>query len=206
MNPERIRQLLEPYLRPLPDRIEYKVQKYMALLDKWGSKMPLTSIHDPEEVVRFHFGESIFALSAAGIKNGRLADVGSGAGFPGLAIKLGSPALSVLLVEPNKKKCAFLHEIVRSLELNGVQVISSTFESSRIEVASLSAVTSRALGRKNGLLAWARKKLVPDGSIILWVGDEDSRTISTSLGWSWGTPVLIPRTAGRFLLRGKRTS
>lgn len=205
MTPKRIHQLLEPYLsRPLPDRIEYKIQKYMALLDKWGARMPLTSVHDPEKTVRFHFGESIFALSAAGRDDGRLADVGSGAGFPGLAIKLANPALSVSLIESSKKKCAFLHEVVRSLELDGVQIIPSTFESSQIEAGSLSFVTSRALGRNDLVLAWAREKLIQDGSVILWVGGDDSRTVPTSPGWSWAAPVLIPGTNCRFLLRGTK--
>lgn len=202
MKPERIRALLELYLSPLPSEIEFKVQKYMELLEKWGAKMPLTSIHDPEEIVRFHFGESIFALSAADIGNGRLADVGSGAGFPGLALKLANPSLSVTLIEPNKKKCAFLHEVVRSLGLDDVRITPTGYECSQIGDNSLSFVTSRALGRHRSLLEWVRGKLVTDGSVLLWIGDLDAQTIRADSGWKWDHPVLIPETRERFLLRG----
>lgn len=203
MTPERLRALLEPYLNPLPHDIEDKVQKYMDLLDKWGARMPLTSVHDPEEVVRFHFGESIFALSTVGMRDGRLADVGSGAGFPGLAIKLANPALSVTLIEPNKKKCAFLHEVVRSLELNDVQIIASGFDSSGIEHHSVSLISCRALGQRDRMLAWSRDRLIRGGLILLWLGDDDARALQNESGWKWDMPSLIPGSRARFLLRGR---
>ncbi|HEV2420111.1 MAG TPA: 16S rRNA (guanine(527)-N(7))-methyltransferase RsmG [Candidatus Acidoferrales bacterium] len=206
MKPERIRELLRPYLSPLPGGIEYKVQKYMALLQRWGARMPLTSIHDPEAIVRFHFGESIFALEAATIKNGRLADVGSGAGFPGLPIKLANPGLSVILIESNRKKCAFLHEVTRSLELDNVQIVSSEFESSPIDSDSLSFVTSRALRQHKRILDWAHEKLACRGSVLLWIGLDDATVIRSLGSWDWGAPRLIPGTRSRFLLPGGKMS
>jgi 16S rRNA (guanine527-N7)-methyltransferase len=204
MTPEQIRALLEPYLNPLPSGIEVKVQKYIDLLDKWGAHMSLTSIRDPVTMVRFHFGESIFALSMPTVGNGRLADVGSGAGFPGLALKLANPSLSLALIEPNKKKCAFLHEAVRSLELNDVQIVPTEFGASHIENQSLSSISCRALGQHRLLLGWAKEKLVEGGSILLWIGDRDADTIRTEHGWEWDSPVLIPAARERFLLRGRR--
>jgi len=206
MKPERIRALLECYLTPLPDGIEYKIQKYIALLGKWGAKMPLTSIRDPEEIVCFHFGESIFALSEGDIRNGRLADVGSGAGFPGLAIKLVNPSLPISLIEPNRKKCAFLNEVIRSLELENTRVLSSNFKSSGIEPRSVSYITSRALGKSDLLLDWAHSKLKQEGSALLWVGGDDLKPIQSKSGWDWAAPALIPGTRQRFLLRGSKVS
>ena len=183
-----------------------KVEKYMDLLDRWGARMALTSIHDREEVVRFHFGESIFALSAADIGDGRLADVGSGAGFPGLALKLAVPSLPVTLIEPNKRKCAFLHEIVRSLELTDVRIIAARFESSPIERHSLRSITCRALGKPELLLDWASEKLKIGGSILLWIGTTEAEALLNERTWNWDRPTLIPGTRERFLLRGRRES
>lgn len=202
MNPKEIRAILESYFVPLPDGVEYKVQKYIGLLDTWGRKMPLTSIRDHEEIVRFHFGESIFALSLVQMTNGRLADVGSGAGFPGLALKLVESSISLTLIEPNKKKCAFLHEAVRSLDLKGTEIISSAFESSQLTTKSSSFVTSRALGQHSSIVDWAREKLEPGGSILLWLAERDCKALATIGGWQWHAPELIPGTRERFVLRG----
>ncbi len=203
MRPEKIRAILEEYLSPIPSRIEDQVWKYMNLLELWGRKMPLTSVRGEEETVRFHFGESIFALSLMRERqNGRLADVGSGAGFPGLALKLAAPDLSVVLIESNKKKSAFLHEVIRDLSMNGAEVVSTAFEPARIEQESLSFVTCRALGRHQAILEWGKKKLKPGGSVLLWLGREDSREIVRDEGWAWGKPALIPHTEGRFIVRG----
>lgn len=203
LRPERIRAVLEDYFSPLPDRVEDEVWKYMNLLDLWSQKVSLTSIHDQEHVVRFHFGESIFGLSLMGEgPNGRLADVGSGAGFPGLALKLAAPELKVILIEPNKKKSAFLHEVIRRLSVNGADVASVGFKSARIEEGSLSFVTCRALRGHRGVLEWANGKLGPGGCVLLWLGREDSKEIARGESWIWDEPILIPRTEGRFILRG----
>ena len=202
MNPKEIREILEVYFTPIPVRMEYKIQKYMKLLDLWGRKMPLTSVRDPEEIVRFHFGESIFALSLCRMTKGRLADVGSGAGFPGLAIKLASPELAVTLIESNKKKCAFLHEAVRALELPGVEIISTGFEASGVAIRSTDFVVSRALGQRKAILDWAKDKLVVEGNLMLWLGEQDCEAVAASADWHWEEPALIPGTKGRFVLRG----
>lgn len=204
MIPEQIRRTLESYLSPLPEKIEHKVHKYLDLLQLWGRHIPLTSISDPEELVRFHFGESIFALSTGGMEEGRLADVGTGPGFPGLALKLASPRLSITLIEPNKKKCAFLHEVVRSLELESVEIRSTGFGSSRIELSTLSFITSRALGQHKAMLDWASTKLRTGGGVLLWVGQEDAAKISRNVEWEWCPRLLIPGTRERFLLRGRK--
>ena len=197
-----IRTILEEYAPHLPDDIESKVQEYLRLLDIWGKKMPLTSIKDPEEILRFHFGESISALSTMDVTSGRLADVGSGAGFPGLAIKLAKPQLDVLLIEPNKKKSAFLHEVVRTLHLTNVRIATDSFYETQIQDNSLSLVTCRALGDLEDLIPWAKRKLAISGKLVLWVGKEESTKTVSSPGWRWRGPTLIPGTRGRFVLSG----
>lgn len=205
METERIRLILEDYLSPVPSGLDEGVCKYLELLDLWGRRMPLTSVRDHEQVIRFHFGESIFAISLMGDKlDGRLADVGSGAGFPGLAIELARPSLFTALIESNRKKCAFLHEVIRSLSIARAEVIPSPFETAEIAKASLSFVSCRAVGRHEAVLGWAKEKLQPGGSVLLWLGRGDATKICDRSDWRWDDPALIPGTSDRFVLKGAR--
>jgi 16S rRNA (guanine527-N7)-methyltransferase len=204
LNPTRIRAILEGYLTRLPDGIEFKVSRYLELLAAWGEKIPLTSVRDPEEIVRFHFGESMFAASLIEMANGRLADVGTGAGFPGLALKLVRPALAVTLIEPSKKKAAFLHEVMRSLGLNDTKVLATEFEHSPIEPESLSFVTSRATGQYPHLLDWAATTLAEGGAVVLWLGEDSLDAVTAAPGWSWAKPSLMPETRRRFVVAGRK--
>lgn len=167
----------------------------------WGRKIALTTISNEEDVIRFHFGESIFALSLESFEHGRLADVGSGAGFPGLAIKLLRPNLPVTLLEPNKKKCAFLNEVARKLQLSNVEVLPVPFEASRILPNELGFVTARALGRISDLLSWSGVTLHHGGRILLWLGAEDAEKTAQIPSWHW-LQVQIPGTVKRRILFG----
>ena len=91
-----------------------RIRDYISILLRWNKLLSLTSITDQIEIVSRHFGESMFASSVLPLENCRLADVGSGAGFPGLALKILIPSLFVTLIESNKKKSAFLSEVVRA--------------------------------------------------------------------------------------------
>ena len=204
LKPTRIRTILEEYLTALPDGIEFKVSTYVELLAAWSEKIPLTSVRNPEEIVRFHFGESIFAASLIDMPNGRLADVGTGAGFPGLALKLARPTLAVTLIEPNKKKTAFLHEVIRSMGLNDTEVIATEFERSPIAPESLSYVASRATGQHLRLLDWAATTLGEGGAAVLWLGEDGLDTIAAKSGWFWTEPSLIPKTRRRFVVMGRK--
>jgi len=199
----RIREYLTLYYSPLPQGIEVDVQKYLELLGLWGKKINLTGIHEREEIVKIHFGESIFAFSAGMRQEGRLADLGTGSGFPGLALKLAAPNLLVTLVEPNKKKCAFLHEIVRKLGLRDVKIAPSKFENADIPEGSLDAITCRALGLNEQLLGWSKRTLAQKGELFLWLGGHDCERASQILGWKWERPKLIPETRERYILKGK---
>src|SRR5271156_5159350 len=109
---------LEPYGIEASSDLCTSIQRYIALLLQWSKRISLTTVTDPVKIVRFHFGESLFAASAVPIRGGRLADVGSGAGFPGLALRLAVADLSAALIESNVNKATFLSEIVRDLKLD----------------------------------------------------------------------------------------
>ncbi len=170
----------------------------------WNEKVNLTAIRDPLEILYRHFCESMFAASALSLQTGRLADVGSGGGFPGLALKIARPELQVFLIESNVKKATFLAEIVRELGFKDVRVLVSPYEELGEEVAPLDFVCSRALGEFGKFLVWAGSAQVAANQAILWVGGRDIDEIKKIGGWLWRVPISIPRSLQRFLLVGDR--
>jgi len=120
---DEIRELLQPYLTEevawggeRPELLD-RLSTYLDLLVKWNGRMNLTAVRDPREMVKRHFGESLFAACHVS-GTGTLLDLGSGAGFPGLPIQLWHPQLKVTLAESQLKKSTFLREAVRSLSLS----------------------------------------------------------------------------------------
>jgi 16S rRNA (guanine(527)-N(7))-methyltransferase RsmG len=176
--------------------------KYLELLKKWNQTIPLTSILADREVVARHFGESIFPGSLLRMSCGRLADVGSGAGFPGLPLKIAFPELQVTLLEPNLKKCAFLREVQSALRLPGVEVVRNRYEDFHAAPGSYDFVCSRALGGYKRLLVWSKVVLKPGGQVILWLGTEDSNLLTSVKNWNWALPIKIPESRQRVLLMG----
>lgn len=179
-----------------------KVGEYIRILLKWNKLIGFTSIVEPAEIVTRHFGESMYLRSIMPMENGRLADVGSGAGFPGLPLKILCQDLHVILIEANKKKSAFLSEVVRSLGLDEVEVIPLRFEEIRSEPGFANFVTARAVGGFPRLLRWSQRSLSVPGHVALWVGGADTTTISNVLGWAWQPAVRIPESQRRFILIG----
>jgi len=198
-----IRRALEPYGVVASPEICDAVLKYCALLVQWNQKISLTAVRDPEQILRFHFGESIFAAAAVPIRGGRLADVGSGAGFPGLPLRIAVSGLSVTLIESNAKKATFLSEVIRELRLDHCDVFRGRMESYPVDNGGrFDFIAARALGQHDRMLKWAREKLSPSGKVVLWLGEEDAAEISQAAGWSWGPPILIPGSDRRVLLVG----
>jgi 16S rRNA (guanine527-N7)-methyltransferase len=120
LTPETIADLLQPYAGAAPSadwlRIHAQLATYLELILKWNARTNLTAIRTPEEIVRRHFGESLFVGAHLGTC-ATLLDFGSGAGFPGIPIQLLRPDIAVTLAESQGKKAAFLREAVRTLAL-----------------------------------------------------------------------------------------
>lgn len=194
--------MVAPYGISSDDRLCERIRSYISLLLRWNERVSLTTVTDPAEILKFHFGESFLAASAVPIQFGRLADVGSGAGFPGIPLAMIAPDLHVTLIESNLKKSAFLSEIVRSLDLPHVAVIRSRMEEIRIDSAAFDFVTARAVGTFEDLLSWSAQVLADSGKLVLWVGGEDAALISRNSQWFWRDPIQIPGSKNRLLLVG----
>jgi len=202
----RISKALEPYgIVPSIELVE-QIKTYIELLLKWNRSISLTTITKVEEILRFHFGESLLALSMLPVEKSRLADVGSGAGFPGIPLAMARPSLEVTLIEPNAKKFAFLNEVIRNLEIHNVETFRGRMADFQHPVGRLDVATARALGQFDDLLGWARRQLTPTGTLILWVGDEDAQKVAADSRFKWGVPQRIPGAERRSILVGSPTN
>src|SRR5579859_3577890 len=181
------------------------IQRYVTLLLRWNEKINLTAIREPLEILYRHFCESMYAAVAVPLQQGRLADVGSGGGFPGLPLKIIRPDLEVFLVESNVKKATFLAETIRELGLDGARVIVSRYAELSEEVAPLDVVCSRALGDFGSFLSWAGSARIGAKEAILWIGGGDLELVRMEPGWDWNEPVAIPHSLRRFMLVGTKS-
>ena len=158
---------------------------YLELLERWNQAISLTSIRDRSTAILRHFVEPAMALPLLGAAGPALLDVGSGAGFPALPIKILEPDRECQLVESNGRKVAFLREVVEALELEGVEVLDGRLEelvgSGRL-VTPLHVLTARAWSGWGELLGLSARLLVPGGRGIIFVGDETLRALRRHLG------------------------
>ena len=101
--------------------------KYMCLLIEWNEKMNLTAIIEPKEIILKHFIDSLTILNEIEDKN-TLIDIGTGAGFPGIPLKIAKPNLKVVLLDSLNKRILFLNEVINKLELENIETIHARVE------------------------------------------------------------------------------
>lgn len=229
---------------------------YINILLRWNAKTNLTAIRDPEEIVTRHFGESLFAarylfptpaqsgnLSAPGapskpgfglggeVMNHKLLDLGSGAGFPGLPMKIWAPYIHLTLVESNQKKATFLKEVCRALTLTDVNVLAvragmpqknqpcgqasrqglSSAGSPVAQIAPADVVTFRAVERFDQVLPIAESLVAPWGRLALLISRQQLSLLSphadegeSQVSLAWQAPIPIPQSSSRILIIGHR--
>jgi 16S rRNA (guanine527-N7)-methyltransferase len=199
-----IRRALSEFRLSASDEQVLQIQQYIAILLKWNEKVNLTAIRDPLEILYRHFCECMYAAEAVPVENGRLADVGSGGGFPGLPLKIIRPHMQVFLVESNLKKVTFLAEVIRELGLRDAQVLVRRYLELGEELAPLDYVCSRALGEFPVFLDWAGSEQIATKEVILWVGARDLPELQKIQTWEWREPIPVPHSLRRLLLVGKK--
>src|SRR6202521_6249900 len=204
LSAEAIRRALGEFQLTAGDEQVLQIQQYIRILLTWNEKVNLTAIRDPLEILFLHFCESMYAAEAIPLKNGRLADAGSGGGFPGLPLKIIRPDLQVFLVESNIKKVTFLAEVIRELGLTGAQVLARRYEELGEEMAPLDFVCSRALCEFPAFLEWARSEQIAAKQVILWIGARDLPEIQKIRAWNWREPIQVPLSLRRLLLVGTK--
>jgi len=127
----------------LDERVLSGLHRYAELLKEWNEKMNLTSITEESEVIEKHFLDSLLVAKTFDFKNRKVADVGSGAGFPGAVIALAFPNAKVTLIDATKKKFAFLETLKEELHLDNLDFICGRVEELDEYRESFDAVISR---------------------------------------------------------------
>ncbi len=204
LSEETIRRALSEFQITLDCKQVVLIQQYIKTLLRWNDKLNLTAIRNPLEILYRHFCESMFAAGAIPVDKGRLADIGSGPGFPGIPLKILRPELELFLVESNIKKGTFLAEVIRELELSNARVLISRYEELGEELAPLDYICSRAVGEFGPFLEWAGSPPVGAGQVVLWIGGRDLEEVRKSRQWEWKEPILVPQSLQRYILVGKK--
>ena len=204
LSAETIQRALAQFNLVVSEQQVMYIQQYMSLLLAWNDKINLTAIRDPLEILNRHFCECMYAAQAVPVENGRLADVGSGAGFPGIPLKIIRPNLHAFLVESNMKKATFLAEVLRNIELPDTKVLVSRYEDLGEELAPLDFVCSRAVGEFAPFLQWAASEAVAAKQVILWISGRDLDAVRKIKTWDWREPIPVPQSLHRYLLVGAR--
>jgi 16S rRNA (guanine527-N7)-methyltransferase len=133
-----------------------------------------TTITDPSTAVDAHVADALVALDIEQVRRaGRIADLGSGAGFPGLVLAAALPSAHVALVESSAKKCAFLRRTAAAMGLSNVDAVALRAEEWSAGVGRCELVTARALGPLNVLVEYAAPLLASGGALVAWKGRRD---------------------------------
>jgi 16S rRNA (guanine527-N7)-methyltransferase len=175
-----------------------KLSRYLDLLLEANQKMNLTRIRDRADAETQHVGDALTLLPYLPDGKFSLADVGSGAGVPGIPLAIVCPEAKVVLIESTKKKAAFLRETAAQLELSNVQVLDSRAE----EVAgtkhrqSFDIVTARAVGALNWLTEWCLPLVKVGGKVLAMKGQRIAEELPDALKpirlLGGGEPIVHP--------------
>lgn len=140
---------------------------YQKLLSEWNRRINLISHSDEERIVTRHFLQSIGLLKIISFPiNSNILDLGSGAGFPGIPIKLIRPDLFMVLAESIKKKANFLKTVILQLNLQSVQVYSKRIDESDCLNRPVDFVLARSVTNLTNLVRWSYSSLKPGGRLI----------------------------------------
>jgi len=146
---------------------------YLEEVTRWSARMNLTGLRGPEEIVRTGFLDSLACLRLIPVGVTRVLDIGSGAGFPGLPLKLARPNLLLTLVEASRKKASFLRHMVRQLGATGVRVVQRRAEemaADRGEAGAYDLALARAVAPPPEQGRLVRPFLRPGGLFLVQIG------------------------------------
>jgi 16S rRNA (guanine527-N7)-methyltransferase len=160
---------------------EAKLIAHLDLMDEWGARMNLTAIRERDQQITKHVLDSLSVLPH--LRGTRVADVGSGAGFPGIPLAIALPAVHFALIESTGKKCRFLEHVRDALGLPNVEVIQSRAEAHKPEVR-YDTVLARAVGPVADLVRNAGPLVAAGGRLLAMKGRHPEDELAKKLnGW-----------------------
>lgn len=156
-------------------------ERYHELMDEWGQQMNLTTIKDPDEVIIRHFLDSLSPIDVIGFDDGdRLVDVGTGAGFPGLALAIAFPNVDVTLLDSVQKKLKFLQAVIDDLQLSNVSILHMRAEDAGNHAdhrEQYDIVTARAVALLPVLLEYTMPLVKVGGFLVAMKGESAQREV-----------------------------
>ena len=174
-----------------PDQAE-SFATYLELLERWNEAVNLTAIRDRPTAILRHFVEPAMAVHLLAGAGPVLLDVGTGAGFPGLPLKILEPERTCILVEANGRKASFLREVIDVLGVEDTTVLEGRLEE-HVAAGALEGpihlLTARAWTAWGHLLGITARLMAPGGRAVLFVGDETLRALRRHLSAEAAGPV-----------------
>ena len=172
MNKEQfIKELLKLNIEISDIQLE-KLEKYYEILERENKLYNLTAITEKESVFLKHFYDSLTIVKIIGLNNESLCDLGTGAGFPGMVLKIIFPNLKVTLIDATLKKCNFLEKVIKELNLENIKVINARVEEyAKIEREKYDIVTARAVAPLKHLLEYGIPLLKVNGIFVAMKGN-----------------------------------
>ena len=161
-----------------------QLDKYYNMLVEYNKNINLTAITEYDQVLLKHFYDSLTITKAIELTNQKVCDIGTGAGFPGIVLKIAYPNLEITLVESLTKRCVFLNEVIKELDLKNIKVVNQRAEEfSHNNIEYFDIITSRAVAKLNILLELSIKSLKIGGYYVALKAnvDEEIKSISTCL-------------------------
>jgi 16S rRNA (guanine527-N7)-methyltransferase len=157
--------------------------RYLTELDKWNRRINLTGTRDPHEVVVRHLLDSLAGERVLRdlVGDAEVADLGSGAGFPGLPLKIARPAVRLTLIEPRQKRAAFLLHICGVLGLPNIQVVEATIMADRPPpeyTGRFDRIMMRAVADPIEAVRLASPLLRKGGKVIVWISEWQAAQLS----------------------------
>ena len=148
-----------------------KLEIYLYILSRWSRRVGLVSRRDRSVLATKHLRQALTMVPVvASLPHRLVMDMGSGAGFPAIPLKIALPDTSFMLVESRRKRAHFLKEVVRSVGLDRIEVVNERIESLSPVCADL--VTARAVASPDKLLALVQRHLSPHGWILSTLGKD----------------------------------
>lgn len=177
---------------------------YLRELKRWNRRANLVGFRTDDALIRHGILDSLSLLEAFRVQPGlELMDIGSGAGFPGIPLKVAAPDLRVTLVEATRKKASFLRQVCRLLQLQGVSVLQARAEALHNDPSHREAydlVTARAVARLPEAVTLCAPFMKSDGRLVLPVGPKWPREAETLRRPDLRIEGMIPASGDRYVL------
>lgn len=167
---EKLKERFSTYNIELTDNQIESFEKYYNLLIEWNEKFNLTAITDEDEVIEKHFVDSVLPYEILP-QNAKIIDIGAGAGFPSIPLKIVRPDLNFLLIDSVNKKITFINEVISNLNMSGIIAIHSRIEDLAVNPAyreTFDICISRAVARLNTLAEYSLPFVKLGGKMIAY--------------------------------------